>query len=327
MPVVAQLGFLASRLGKGLLVLAGVIVLNFVVLRLAPGDPAMVIAGDQGAADAAFVEEIRRDLGLDRSVPEQLVNYAAALVRFDFGQSYREKRPVFAIVAERLPATILLTFSALACSLLAGILMGSGAARRAGSAIDAILTGMAITLFAMPLFWTGLVAILIFSVWLDWLPSYGMVEATTRPWGLGYALDVGRHLLLPMATLAAFYAAIYTRVTRSAVLEVLDRDFVRTARAKGVSAGSIWRRHVLRNALLPIITFASLQAGHLIGGSILVETVFAWPGIGRLAFDALLQRDYNVLLAVFFISSVIVIVVNLVADALYALADPRVRLK
>jgi peptide/nickel transport system permease protein len=320
-----HVGFFAGRLGKSILILLGVIVLNFVLLRLAPGDTALVIAGDQGAADAAFVAEIRHDLGLDRSIPAQLAAYAGALLRFDFGSSYIEKRPVVDMIAERLPATLLLTLSALVVSLGAGVALGSAAARRAGSALDAALTGLAVTFFAMPLFWTGLVGILVFSVWLGWLPSYGMTTVGDGAAAPSRLLDVAQHLLLPVLTLALFYTAIYTRVTRAAALEVADRDFVRTARAKGLRAGTVWRRHVLRNALLPVITFASLQAGHLIGGSILVETVFAWPGIGRLAFDALLQRDYNLLLAIFFVSSIILIAINLLADALYVLADPRLQ--
>lgn len=321
-----RLGFLLGRAARAILILAGVIVVNFVLLRLAPGDPASVLAGDQGAADPAFVEELRHDLGLDRSIPEQLWIYGKSLARFDFGQSYRDQRPVIDIVAERLPATLLLTLSAFAFALLSGVSLGAVAARRAGGLLDSLLTTLALVFFAMPLFWIGLMSILIFSVWLEWLPSYGMLTVGAGRSGPALAADVALHLLLPALTLGLFYMAIYMRVTRSAVIDVLDRDFVRTARSKGLRPGIIWRRHVLRNALLPIITFASLQAGNLIGGSILVETVFGWPGIGRLAFDALLQRDYNLLLAIFFISSVIVIAINLIADILYVAADPRIEL-
>lgn len=321
-----RFNFLLHRLIKAVFILAGVIVLNFVLLRLAPGDPAMVLAGDQGAGDAAFVDEIRRDLGLDRPVGEQLWLYARSLAQFDFGQSFRERRPVVEMVVERLPATLLLTLSAFAFSLTLGAALGALAASRAGSLFDTVLTALSVMFFAMPLFWIGLLAILVFSVWLNWLPSYGIETVGAGFEGLARVADVARHLILPVLTLGLFYTAIYMRVTRASVLEVLDRDFVRTARSKGLKPRTVWGDHILRNALLPVITFASLQAGHLIGGSILVETVYAWPGIGRLAFDALMQRDYNVLLSVFFLSSIIVIVINIAADALYAFADPRIDL-
>ncbi|QND66494.1 ABC transporter permease [Mesorhizobium loti] len=321
-----RLGFLTGRAARAVLILFGVIVLNFVLLRLAPGDAASVLAGDQGAADPAFVAELRHDLGLDRSVPEQLWIYTKSLARLDFGQSYRDQRPVIDIIAERLPATLLLTVTAFGFALAAGITLGSIAARHAGTLLDTVLTGISVMFFAMPLFWTGLMAILLFSVWLNWLPSYGMQTVGEGGSDLSLVGDVAVHLILPALTLGLFYMAIYMRVTRASVLDVLDRDFVRTARAKGLRPGLIWRQHVLRNALLPIITFASLQAGQLIGGSILIETVFAWPGVGRLAFDALMQRDYNLLLAIFFITSAIVVVINLVADFLYVAADPRIEL-
>jgi peptide/nickel transport system permease protein len=320
----ARLQFLFWRLIKGVAVLLAVVVLNFTILRLAPGDPALVLAGEQGAADAAFVDQIRADFGLDRSIPEQLGIYIRSLATFDLGLSFREQRPIARIIGERLPATLLLTLTALAISLLVGVPLGALAARRPHGPLDVALTTISTAFFAMPLFWTGLLAIILFSVWLNWLPSYGMVTVGAPSGGLAELLDVLRHLTLPALTLALFYVAIYLRVTRAAVIEVIGSDFVRTARATGLPAARIWRQHILRNALLPVITFASLQAGHLIGGSIIVETVFAWPGIGRLAFDALLQRDYNLLLSIFFASSVIVMVFNLLADGLYAFVDPRI---
>jgi peptide/nickel transport system permease protein len=320
----AKLKFLLWRLVKSLAVLLAVIVLNFTMLRLAPGDPALVLAGEQGAADAAFVDQIRADFGLDRPIPVQLGIYVRALATLDLGLSFREQRPISAIIGERLPATLLLTMTALLVSLGIGIPLGALAARRPNRPLDVTLTTISTAFFAMPLFWTGLLAIILFSVWLNWLPSYGMVTVGSSVHGIAALLDVLRHLTLPALTLALFYVAIYLRVTRAAVIEVIDSDFVRTARATGLPTIEIWRQHILRNALLPVITFASLQAGHLIGGSIIVETVFAWPGIGRLAFDALLQRDYNLLLSVFFVSSVVVMAFNLIADALYALVDPRI---
>ena len=198
------------------------------------------------------------------------------------------------------------------------------AARRVGTVLDSALTIVALAFYATPLFWVGLMLTLIFSVWLGWLPSFGMITvgAPMDTWQtIG---DVAAHLVLPALTLGLFYMAIYARMTRSAMLEASGMDYVRTARSKGASESRILRRHVLRNALLPIVTLAGVQAGQLIGGSVLVETVFAWPGIGSLAFDALLARDYQVLLGVFLVTSIMVVLFNLATDLLYLVIDPRV---
>lgn len=322
-----RLLFFARRCVKAVLVILFVIAINFALIRAAPGDPAAVLAGEAGAVDAEFVERIRKDYGLDQPLPVQLATYIKQLATFNLGDSYRENRPVKEIIFEKLPATLLLTLSAFVFSIAIGISLGVAAARRAGSALDALITAGSLVFFAMPLFWLGLLAIVLFSVKLGWLPPYGMSTVGAGLEGWRALLDVGKHLLMPAVTLGLFYVAIYTRVTRAAAIEVMDQDFVKTAHAKGVPAGRIWRHHILRNAMLPVITFVSLQAGHILGGSVLVETVFAWPGIGRLAFDALFQRDYNLLLAVFFVSSVMVVVFNLVADLLYSIADPRIELQ
>lgn len=319
--------FFARRCGKAVLVILFVIAINFALIRAAPGDPATILAGESGAVDAGFVERVRKDYGLDRPLPVQLFTYMKQLLSFDLGSSYRENRPVKEIILEKLPATLLLTLSAFVFSIAVGVGLGIAAARRAGSALDALITAGSLVFFAMPLFWFGLLAIVLFSVKLGWLPPYGMSTVGADLEGWRAWVDTTRHLLMPAATLGLFYVAVYTRVTRAAAMEVMDQDFVKTAHAKGVPESRIWRRHILRNAILPVITFVSLQAGHILGGSVLVETVFAWPGIGRLAFDALFQRDYNLLLAVFFVSSVMVVVFNLVADLLYSLADPRIELQ
>ena len=322
-----RLFFLARRCFKAMLVILCVIAINFALIRAAPGDPATILAGEAGAVDAGFVERIRQDYGLDKPVPVQLLTYMKQLLSFDLGDSYRENRPVKEIVLEKLPATLLLTLSAFVFSVVVGVALGIAAARRAGTPLDTLITAGSLAFFAMPLFWVGLLAIVLFSMKLGWLPPYGMSTVGADMTGLEAMLDVAKHLLMPAVTLGLFYVAIYTRVTRAAALEVMDQDFVKTARAKGVPEGRVWRNHILRNAVLPVITFASLQAGHIMGGSVLIETVFAWPGIGRLAFDALFQRDYNLLLAVFFVSSVMVVIFNLIADVLYSIADPRIELQ
>jgi len=290
-------------------------------------DPATILAGEAGAVDAGFVERIRKEYGLDKPVPVQLLTYMKQLLTFELGNSYRENRPVKEIVLEKLPATLLLTLTAFVFSVIVGVGLGIAAARRSGSVTDTLITAGSLVFFAMPLFWIGLLAIVLFSMKLGWLPPYGMSTVGADLTGWQAWMDVAKHLLMPAITLGLFYVAIYTRVTRAAALEVMDQDFVKTARAKGVPDGRVWRHHILRNSVLPVITFISLQAGHILGGSVLIETVFAWPGIGRLAFDALFQRDYNLLLAVFFVSSVMVVIFNLVADLLYSLADPRIELQ
>ena len=320
-------GFLLRRGVKAVLVILAIVVCNFFLIHAAPGDPASVIAGQSGAADERFLAQLRQQFGLDQPLYVQLWIYLKGVLTLDLGFSHRQQQPVWTLIAERLPATLLLTGAAFAFALAAGITQGTMAARRVGSWADSLITTLALTFYATPLFWVGLMLVLFFSVWLEWLPSFGMNSVGVEMHGITVALDVARHLILPALTLGLFYLAVYARLTRATMLEVADQDFVKTARAKGVPEGQVVRRHVLRNALLPVITFAGIQAGQLIGGSILVETVFAWPGIGRLAFDALLARDYAVLLGVFFCTSVMVVLLNLATDLLYAVVDPRVEVQ
>lgn len=323
--MIRALRFLARRLLGMAGVLLAVVVINFLLIHAAPGDPASVIAGQSGAADERFVQQLRAQFGLDRPLPEQLRLYVSGVLRGDLGVSHRQQRTVAGLIGERLPATLLLTGTAFVFALAAGVALGAAAARRAGGLADGLITVLALAFYATPIFWVGLMLVLVFSVWLEWLPGFGMATVGADLTGLAAAADVARHLVLPALTLGLFYTAVYARLTRASVLEVAGQDFVRTARAKGVPEGRILRRHVLRNALLPVATFAGIQAGQLVGGSILVETVFAWPGVGRLAFDALLARDYQLLLGVFLCTSVLVLVFNLLTDLLYLAIDPRVR--
>ena len=319
-----MLGFVASRIAKGIVVLLAIVVLNFFLIRLAPGDPALVMAGEAGAGDEAFIAQLREKFALDQPLPSQLAAYLGSIATLDLGYSVRQQMPVATLIGERLPATLLLTGTAFAVSLSLGVLLGSLAARRAGTLADTAITGLALLFYATPLFWVSLMAIILFSVRLDWLPSFGFETVGAGYTGLSRALDIARHLVLPAMTLGLFFMAVYVRMTRSSMLEVSRLDFVKTARAKGLTEGVIQRRHILRNALLPVVTLAGLQAGTLVGGAVLTETVFAWPGIGRLMYEALLQRDYNLLLGVFVVSSAMVLVFNLVTDVVYRAVDPRI---
>jgi peptide/nickel transport system permease protein len=319
-----MLSFIAQRFVKGVIVLLAIIVLNFFLIRLAPGDPAIVMAGEAGASDQMFVAQLREKFGLDRPLPEQLFRYVKGVASFDLGFSFRQQAPVSKLIMERLPATLLLTMTAFAISLLFGIGLGVLAARFAGTWADTAITVLALIFYATPLPWIALMAILLFSVVTDWLPSFGYETVGANYTGLAHVLDVGAHLIMPAATIGLFFMATYARMTRASMLEVNRLDFVKTARAKGLTNNVIQRRHVLRNALLPVVTLAGVHSGTLIGGAVLTETVFAWPGIGRLMYEALLQRDYNLLLGVFVVCSAMVLIFNLVTDLVYRLVDPRI---
>lgn len=320
-----MLSFVAQRVVKGVIVLLAIVVLNFFLIRLAPGDPALVMAGEAGAGDQTYVAQLREKFGLERPLAEQLLIYVKGVASLDLGYSVRQEAPVSKLIFDRLPATLLLTLSAFAISLMFGILFGALAARFAGTWADTAITTLALLFYATPVFWVALMAILLLSVWMDWLPSFGYETVGANYTGLAHVLDVGAHLIMPALTIGLFFMATYARMTRASMLEVQRLDFVKTARAKGLSAGVILRRHVLRNALLPVVTLAGLHSGTLIGGAVLTETVFAWPGIGRLMYEALLQRDYNLLLGVFVVCSAMVLIFNLLTDLVYRTVDPRIQ--
>lgn len=318
------LRFLGGRLIKGVVVLLAIAVLNFFLIRAAPGDPAQVMAGEAGAADAIFVEQLRERFGLDRPILEQLGLYLKGIASLDLGFSYRQQRSVASLIADRLPATLLLTGTAFVISLGLGILFGVLAASRVGRWSDTAITAFALLFYATPLFWIALMSQIVFSLKLGLVPNVGYETIGAGFSGPARALDIAHHLVLPALTLGLFFTALYARMMRASMLEVTGADFVRTARAKGVGHGAVIRRHVVPNAILPVVTLAGLQAGQIVGGAVLTETVFAWPGIGRLMFEALAQRDYQVLLGVFFVSSAMVVLFNLVTDLVYRLADPRI---
>jgi len=313
-----------SRLLKVAAILLVIITANFLLIHAAPGDPAAVMAGEAGAADEKFLAQLREQFSLDKPLYEQLAIYVGKVMQFDLGYSYRQQMPVADLIFDRLPATLLLTFSAFLISLTAGVALGALAAARAGGWADTAITSAALIFYATPLYWLALMAVLLFSVQLEWLPGFGYETIGSNATGFARAWDIAQHLILPAVTLGTFFAAVYLRMTRAAMLEVAGLDFVKTARAKGLSRQLVMRRHVLRNALLPVVTLAGVQAGQLVGGAVLTETVFAWPGIGRLMFEALTQRDYNLLLGVFFISAAMVILFNIITDLIYGVVDPRI---
>jgi len=304
-----MLNYLIKRLLSTIPVLIGISLLLFFMLRLLPGDPAQVLAGQM--ASPQEIENIRRQLGLDRPIYEQYANYLSRLVRFDLGRSARTQNPVTEEIWARLPNTLLLAVVAISLACLFGIPAGIISAVRPYSWIDYLVTTSALFGMSMPVFWLGLMLVVLFSVILKWLPAGG-----TGSW---------QHVILPSFTLAAFVVAFIARMTRSTMLETLSQDFTTTARSKGLQERVVVIKHALKNAMIPIITVVGLQFGLLLGGAVLTETVFAWPGLGRLIVDSILARDYPVIQGTILIFGLLYIMVNLVVDLIYALVDPRIR--
>lgn len=321
------LRYILRRLAQAGLVLALVVVLQFLLLHLAPGDVADVIAGEAQASDPAFVEQLRRELGLDQPLPIQLLLHLQRVVSLDWGHAHSMDAPVWQLIAERLPGTALLMVSALLLAIVSGVLLGMAAALHARRWLDGVISVLALLFYATPGFLVGIGLILLFTVQLQWLPMSGMSSLYDDSSLWARVLDTGRHLVLPMVSLALFYVAIYTRLMRAAMLEVLPMDHVRTARSKGLGRWRIVWHHAARNALLPIVTMAGLQVSSLLGGSVIVETIFGWPGIGRLAFEAVFKRDVPLVMGILLLSSVLVLVVSLLVDLLYTRLDPRIRLR
>ena len=314
------------RLAQTVPVIALIMLGNFLLLKAVPGDLVDVIAGEGGAASQEYMDMLRAQFGLDRPDWVQFLSYAAQLAHFDLGYSFRHNMPVSQLILDRLPATLLLIGTSIALAVGAGLLLGALAARFRGGLVDQAVSVFAAVVFAMPVFWIGLMAIVLFAVELRWFPIGGMTQIGGAPSALGTVGDVAFHLMLPATTLSLAYLALYARVTRAAMGEVYDLDYVRTARAKGISEARIAVRHVLRNALLPVVTLLGLQLGSVLGGAVVVETVFSWPGMGRLAFEAVGDRDINLLLSLFLCNSLLVIIMSLAVDLIYGVLDPRVEL-
>jgi len=311
---------LAASLPTLLLILVGI----FCLLQFAPGDTVDAMLAQMGGGDAAIAADLRRFYGLDLSVAEQLAHYLWRLVRLDLGFSAIYGKPVATVILERLPATLSLMGASLSFAFAAGMALGVIAARRVNRWPDTLISTLGLIFYATPSFWFGLMAIVLFSVHLQWLPAGGFGDVAMGYTGVRRVLDIAWHLVLPTLTLGLIFLAIYLRIMRASMLEVLSLDFVRTARAKGLRETRIITRHVLRNALLPMVTLIGLQAGTMLGGAVVVESVFSLPGLGRLAYESVVQRDLNTLLGIVFVSALLVIAVNFLVDMLYARLDPRI---
>jgi len=301
------------------IILAGL----YVLLQFAPGDTVDALVAQMGGADARVIEDLRKFYGLDDSVAVRLGEYLWRLVHFDLGYSAIYGKPVSVVIGERIPTTLMLMGSALSLAFAFGVALGVVAARRVNRWPDGFISTLGLVFYATPSFWFGLMGIFVFAVWLDWLPAGGVESIGAGISGFRHVLDIAWHLILPTVTLALIFLAIYLRIMRASMLEVSTQDYVRTARAKGVRETAVVLRHMLRNALLPMVTLIGLQAGTMLGGSVVVESVFALPGLGRLAYESVVQRDLNTLLGIVFASALLVIAINFLVDMLYGRLDPR----
>jgi peptide/nickel transport system permease protein len=315
----------AERIAYGIGLLVAVLVLNFFLIRLAPGDPVQFLIGEMGGASEQFVREIRASYGLDRPLLEQLWIYLSKAALGDLGRSFYFNAPVLDLFMSRAGPTILLIGTATVVSLFAGTILGVLSSRKPDGLFSAVASVFSLIGYAAPVFWTGLLLVILFASYLPIFPVQGMRNLALQGNGLTIALDVAHHLVLPALTLSIVYMAQYCRLARASMLEVLGSDYVRTARAKGVSETNVVFKHALRNAILPIITITGLHFGQLLSGAVLVEAVFNWPGLGTLAYDSILRRDYPTILGLLFFAAIMVVIANVLTDLCYAWADPRIK--
>ncbi|QUJ78269.1 ABC transporter permease [Sulfitobacter albidus] len=316
---------LLQRLAYAALLLVAVLVLNFSMMNLAPGDVADTIAASMGGADAELMAQIRAEYGLDQPFLVQLGAYITRVLSFDLGYSYFYNAPVTELIFERLPATLLLVVTAQLLALLIGVLMGVYSARNPNGITNYFVTLFALFGYAAPVFWTGILLLIAFSLKIPLFPVAGMSDVTVEGGFFVEALDIAHHMVLPVITLGSIFLALYSRLSRASMLEVLGSDYVRTAKAKGLTPREVTLKHALKNALPPVVTLAGLQFSAVISGAVLVETVFSWPGLGQLALTSILARDTPTILGILFFSALVVIVGNLLTDLVLRWIDPRVR--
>jgi peptide/nickel transport system permease protein len=308
-----------------ILLLLAVIILNFLLLHIAPGDPVDTLVGEMGGATEELIAQLRADYGLDKSVPRQLFTHIVRMAQGNLGESFSYDQPVLQLILERLPATLILVVTALVLAILIGTLLGVIAAQKPKSFFSGFVTVVSLAGYAAPVFWTGIMLLILFSYLLPLFPSFGMNEVGTTGSAFDRFLDVLHHLVLPAISLASIYLAVYSRMARASMMDVLGSDYIRTARSKGLSESVIIYKHALKNAVLPVVTMAGLQFSQLIAGAVVIETVFSWPGMGQMAFEAILRRDHPLLLGILFFSTLLVIVVNLLTDMTYRVLDPRIK--
>ncbi len=316
----------AKRIFNAAALILAVVILNFLLIHIAPGDIVDTIAGEMGGISQELITEIRAEYGLDKPLYEQLALYVSKILQGDLGHSFFYDVPVVDLIWDALPQTLLLVITALTLALVIGTVFGVIAARRPNGAFSHFITVLALIGFSAPVFWTGIMFLIAFASFIPLFPPAGMADPGLEPGSLDYYLDVLHHMVLPAVTLALIYLAFYSRLSRASMLDVLGSDYVRTARAKGLSDRVVIYKHALRNALIPIVTIAGLQFAQILSGAVLVEAVFTWPGLGTLALEAILRRDGPTILGILFFSAVVVVIFNLLTDLTYNLIDPRIRL-
>lgn len=319
------LTFLAQRLFNAIALLFAVIVLNFLLINIAPGSIVDTIAGEMGGLTPELMKKIEADYGLDKPLYEQLWLYLLKVLQGDLGFSFFYNEPVADLIWEALPQTLLLVITALSLALVVGTVFGVIAARNPSGIFSHVITVMALVGFSAPVFWTGIMLLIAFASMIPIFPPAGMADPGIEPGTLDYVLDVLHHMVLPVISLALIYLAFYSRLARASMLDVLGSDYIRTARAKGLSHNVVTYKHALRNALIPIVTIAGLQFAQVFSGAVLVEAVYTWPGLGTVALEAILRRDGPTILGILFFSSVVVVIFNLLTDLTYSLIDPRIR--
>ena len=317
--------YVLKRLLQSIPLILFAMAINFFIIHAAPGDPITYLYGASADVSPEQMNKLREELGLNRPLSVQFLFYLRQLVKGDLGFSVINRRPVLDLILERIPATLVLMTAAFIFSVVVGGLWGVLSAVKARTQIDYWVTIASLFGYSMPTFWLGLILIMVFSLHLGWFPTMGMVTLGAQRTGWSGVVDVVHHLVLPTITLGTFYLAIYARLIRASMLEILGQEFITTAWSKGLSARTVHYKHALRNALLPVITIAGLQLGFMFTGAVLTETIFAWPGMGGLTYQAILQRDYALLMGLFLMVSVCVILMNLFTDLLYSVVDPRIR--
>ncbi len=322
-----RLRYVGRRFLQAIPIVLAIVVINFLLLQLAEGDAADVLAGEAGSATPEYLAQLRQKFGLDQPVHIQLLAYVQNILTLDLGYSFRHDMPVFDLIMDRLGPTMILMITTILIAVGVGALLGLLAAIGLNTWRDNLISIFALVSYATPLFWVGLMMIVVFSIRLQWFPTSGMENIAAFHEGWDRVVDIAHHLVLPALTLSLFYLALYTRLMRASMLEQAGMDYVVTGRAKGLTERRITFKHILRNALLPVVTMAGVQVASLIGGSVIVESVFGWPGLGFLAFEALFARDLNLLLGIFFLSACLVVAVNLVVDVLYSFLDPRIEVR
>jgi peptide/nickel transport system permease protein len=316
--------FLLARLLWALPVILAILVINFLIVHIVPGDPIQALVGDF-PTPPGYADQVRHEFGLDRPVATQLGLYLVNLAHGNLGFSFANRQPVLTLILERAQFTLLLMLPALTCAAVLGVVLALAAAPRAGSLYDSGITALSLIGFSVPIFWLGQILVIVFAIKLRWLPAQGMVSLRESYTGWAAVGDVLWHLLLPTFSVTIYYVAIVARVARASVLDALAQDYVLTAKAKGLRRRQVLWRHVLPNALIPVATVIGYNFGYSLTGAILVETVFAWPGLGNLFITSIGNRDYPVLEGIFLLTAIAVVIANIATDLLYATLDPRVR--